>query len=92
MAKSKLGLRQAAMSAPIAPTQKRSWLQKLDDETRQEFIEFIQEWHAGGELAARYPSRRSLILFLRTQQFTAGLGRSALSDTIAAIIEGRHGG
>ena len=92
MARSKLGLRQAAMSAPVITSYRRSWLQKLDEQTRREFIDFIEEWHAGGELADRYPSRRSLILFLRTQEFTSGLGRSALSDTIAAIIEGRHGG
>ena len=90
MANKKLSLRDAAMAAPVTGIKRLSWFEKLDDSTRQELVDFVLEWASGGELAERYPSRRSLCRFLVTQPFLKNVRRTSLNDRVAEIIA-EHG-
>lgn len=80
-------LRETAMKAPSTILKRLTWMEKLDDETRKEFIEFVLEWHAGGELSERYPTRRSLIRFIQTQPFASKQSRTSLDNVVVDIIE-----
>jgi len=76
------------MSTPVPLNRKASWLDRLDEERRQEFMEFVYEWDDGGELRERYPSNRSLCTFLSTVDFIP-LKRSSLDELITRLIKER---
>lgn len=87
----RLGLRDKAMSAPIVLIKKQSWFDKLEEDLQQEIIDLIREWDEGGDLRARYPSKRALCRFLESVE-SIPCKASTLSEFVASILMERHNG